>query len=373
MTLRSRFTVPFAVLVALMLLLAACGGGTTESTAPSDEPAESVAAPASDEPAASEAAEETPAPADLSRATLRLDFLAAPSHIPFVYGVAEGIYAAHGIDLTVLEGSGSPVTLQIVASRADKFGFVDGGVYALGKAQEQPVQMVGTIIQRNPADLLFFCDQDIETPEDLAGKTFAAPAGDGVMTLLPSLLQAHGLSEDDINVVNVAPAARIQTLIERQADVGVGYGYASALRYYQAAEQADAGEMCHMRLADYGINTLGHGIVVNQQTLDTEADLVQSFMDATIEAIEATADNQEAAIDSIMEYFDLADSEREIMEQGLAVLRESLHTEASDGCSVGYVVEEDAEQTIDLLTQYSGLETSLPPADFYDNQFLPTC
>ena len=118
--------------------------------------------------------------ADLTRATLRLDFVAAPSHIPFVYGVERGIYAEHGIDLTVLEGTGSAVTLQVVASGADDFGFVDGGVYALGAADGVPVASIMTVIQENPADLLFFCDQDIEEPEDLAGKTIGAPAGDAV-------------------------------------------------------------------------------------------------------------------------------------------------------------------------------------------------
>lgn len=365
-----------ALPLTLILILSACG----TTAAPSSEvPAESQAA-AAEAPVASQAAgseepaeSEAPPAEDLERATLRLDFLAAPSHIPFIYGIEQGFYADRGIELVALEGTGSPVTLQIISSRADKFGFVDGGVYALGKAQDQPVAMVGTLIQTGLSDLVFFCEQNIEEPADLAGHSIAAPAGDSVMTLLPALLSAHGLTLDDLEVINVAAAARIPTVIEGQADIGVGLGYASALRYYQAAEQADAGEMCHLRLSDFGINTLGHGIVVNQQTIEEEPELIQAFMDATTEAFEATEADPDAAIDAIMSYFDLPDEEREIMEQGLEVVLGALHTENSQDCPLGWVHPDDAQQTIDLLTEYSGLETDLAPEQFYDNAFVGDC
>jgi hypothetical protein len=71
--------------------------------------------------------------------------------------------------------------------------------------------------------------------------------------------------------------------------------------------------------------------------------------------------------------FDLADSEREIMEQGLEVYLDSMHTANSEGCGLGWVAEEDAEQTIQLLRDNLGLETDLEPAAFYDNEFVQGC
>lgn len=361
------------LLLGLLLVIAvACAGQTTTSTASDDGDTTSSTAAATTTTSETTQTTEGP-PQELTRLTYRLDFLAGPPHIPFVWGVVSGIYEKHGLDLRVLEGRGSALTFQIVASGADPLGNVDGGVYALGKADTPEVGiMVGVFTQDNPADLLFACDQNIDDPTDLAGKTLAAAPGDAVVALLPAMLSQFDMSLDDLNVVSVAPAARVTAVIEGDADIGVGYGHASSVRYILAGRDAGI-EICSLRLSEFGVTTLGHGSMVNQQFLEQNPDVVRAFVEATQEAIESTAENFDAAVDAMIEYFPTTASERETMEIGLEVFLDVVHSEASEGCPIGWIALEDADRTIDLLTQYLELETDLPSSAFYTNDFTGEC
>lgn len=364
----------YLALVGVMaLVLGACAPQQATTT---------TAAPATLAPATTGAGETTTTPAtetteaalaDLARLSYRLDFLAGPPHIPYVWGATSGIYEQHGLDLRVLEGRGSALTFQIVASGADPLGNVDGGVYALGKAQTpEGGTMVGVWTQENPADLLFSCDQNIEEPTDVRGKTIAAAPGDAVVALLPALLSAHGMTMDDVSVISVAPAARVTTVIEGDADIGVGFGHASSIRYILAGQEAGV-EICHLRLSDWGVNTLGHGTMVNSQFMEQNPDLVRAFVEATQEAIQSGIENPEAAVDAITEYFPTTAEERETMEIGLEVFNSAIFTDNSEGCPIGWVSQVDAETTISLLSQYLGLETDLSAGDFYTNEFVGEC
>lgn len=374
-----RTLIAFSVLAILVFVLSACASesepelqttSAPETTAgePSTETTEGTAP--DEATATTEGSEE---PRELARLTYRLDFLAGPPHIPYVYGVTSGIYEQHGLDMRVLEGRGSALTFQTVASGADPLGNVDGGVYALGKAESPDAGvMVGVWTQENPADLLFFCDQGIESPEDLAGKTIAAAPGDGVVALLPAMLGAHGMTMDDLTVISVAPAARVSVVIEGDADIGVGYGHASSVRYILAGREAGR-EVCYLRLSEWGVNTLGHGTMVNAAFMEENPEMVRAFVEGTQEAIAAAVENPDDAINGMLEYFPTTVEERETMELGWQVFAESIRTENTEGCPIGWVAQEDAATTLELLTEYLGLQTDLTPDDFYTNEFTGDC
>jgi NitT/TauT family transport system substrate-binding protein len=74
----------------------------------------------------------TPAPAAeaLQKATLRLDWTALGYHAPFYLGVARHYYQDAGLDLTILEGKGSPAVASLVGNGSDDFGFADASTVA---------------------------------------------------------------------------------------------------------------------------------------------------------------------------------------------------------------------------------------------------
>jgi NitT/TauT family transport system substrate-binding protein len=346
--------------VALALVLGAC----TASTTP--EESQSGGESGAPSPASGEASPDE----QLPRATLRLDWFISPHHVPFIYAHSKGYYRDAGIDLVILEGRGSLSTSQIIAADADTFGFVAAPTAATGIGSGMSIRMVSDYVQINPAMLIFFCDEGIEEPADLVGKTLATTAGSTPFgDMLPAMMDANGLSIDDIEVVNVDPAARIPALLEGRADMVDGFGYSTLGDVALRAEEAGLGEVCHLDIPEFGISTLGHGVIVNRGTIENRPELITAFLTASNRGWEEVFDDRQAGIDATLEMFPQANPE--FLAAGLDVLPDTLFTPNSDGETLGWMAEEDWQQTLEILANYTTFEGSESVGDYYTNDFIP--
>jgi len=82
--------------------------------------------------------------------TLRMDVFFYGSHVPFLSGIANGIYEKHGLKVTAKPGRGCATVLQTVANRSDDFGFADGGTHVKLAAQGLKAKQIFGILQRSP-------------------------------------------------------------------------------------------------------------------------------------------------------------------------------------------------------------------------------
>ena len=146
----------------------------------------------------------------------------------------------------------------------------------------------------------YLCDREtINQRTDLKGKTLETTTGaTPYVDLLPALLSKYGMSLDDIHVVSLDPKARVAALISGQIDLEAGFGYSTLGDIQQAAKAANAGEVCHLDLSDYGINALGHGIIVNQSTISNSPDVIEKFLRASNKGWQDALANPAAAVDA---------------------------------------------------------------------------
>jgi NitT/TauT family transport system substrate-binding protein len=305
----------------------------------------------------------------LDRVTLRLDFFISPHHIPFIVANERGYYAEEGLEVILLEGRGSLSSLQIIAAGADTFGFVAGSTYAIGRAQDMPVQMVADYIQNNPGMLIFYCDEGIDSPEDLRGKTLAeTPGATPGVDMLPALLSKYGMTRDDLTVVNLEPAARLPALIEGRVDMLSGFGFSTLGDVRLRAQEAGKGEICFLKFTDYDITLLGHGIVVNNETIERRPEIIERFLRATNKGWEdVVADDAAAAQVASAAY---PDTRAAFLEAGAAELESTLHTAATQGKPLGWMATEDWQQTIDILTEFTEFDGDQDGAAYFTNEFL---
>lgn len=127
-----------AAATAALLTLSACGGSGTENT----PAAEGAAAPA----------------------TLMLNWYPYGEHAPFYYGVQEGIFAKHGIDLTIDAGQGSTKTVQAVGAQQVDFGWADTPAVLSNIDKGVEVKSAGVFLQTTPSAVQVFADSGIEDP-----------------------------------------------------------------------------------------------------------------------------------------------------------------------------------------------------------------
>lgn len=250
-------------------------------------------------------------PVEMTDVTLTLNWVPYGEHAPFYYGLSEGFFEEEGINLTIQPGNGSGNTVQQVAQGNTDFGWADTPPLARGIATGMPVKSVGVFLQTGPSSVQFFSDQDIESPEDLVGKTVGGTPGDAMYGTFPAWLELNGVDPADVTVVNVDASGKIAALIEGRVDAIQGF--------YHDQSPTIAGqtgnEMSHLSFADYGMNLLGTGLLASQDTIDNDPELVSAMMRALARSFTKAQTDPEAAVAAMIELAEQTPAEDVMLSQ----------------------------------------------------------
>ena len=175
--------------------------------------------------------------------------------------------------------------------------------------------------------------------------------GDPLGQLFQALAAHNGLDMSKINYVQVDPAAKVVTVLEKRADGLLGGADDQFFLIKYQGQEPHA-----LRFADHGANIVGMAISTQQSLIDSNPDLVGRFVRASVKSWKAAQENPDAAVDAAMKV--KPDLNRQ-------------STSPNTSGVVGLGVEADWAQTIDLLKKYRELETDSDWTAFHTNEFVP--
>lgn len=352
---------PVLLLLALLILtlaVAAC-------VAPAAPAPAAPAAPAAEEPVAAEPAEEALVPIDF-----RLNWTLYGEHAPFFLGVEKGFYEEEGLDVNILEGSGSGTVVKLIGNGTNVLGYADSATMMRGVSAGVPVKAVATIFQSSPMSFIYREDNARPTTiEDLPGTKVAITAGDASLSIFEACLGANGLSMDDVELIQVSnPQAKEVAVLEGTADAFLGYFVDQPMRM-EKVTGVDIGwkqltELC-------GVNTLSSAIIANNFWAEQNPKLVEKFVRASQRAWAYTQEHPEEAAEIFANTsagdmgFDVPLSLAEIM--GSLTL---LHTPNSEGKPIGWSAVEDWVSTQQTLEQYASFKPESDINVFFTNEFV---
>lgn len=219
----TRLGIAFAILA---IFFAACGS-----------------APAASVPASASAA------ADPALAELRLDYAtySPPSLVLKKQGWVEEAFK--GTTIKWVYSAGSSNALNFLQGNALDFGSTAGSAALLSRANGNPIKAIYIYEQPEWTALVVAKDSTAKSITDLKGKKIAAQKGTDPYFFLLRTLNAAGLSQADIQFVNL-PHADGRTALERgQVDAWAG------LDPHMAASELQAGSKLIYRNKDF--NTYG--------------------------------------------------------------------------------------------------------------------
>lgn len=295
--------------------------------------------------------------------SLRLNWYLGGLHVPYYYGVEKGFFKAEGIDLTINEGRGSANTVQVVGAGSDTFGMADSSSVISLIAKGGEIKSVMTLLSSTGFAVVSLKSAGIKTPKDLEGKSLAVSPGDPLRQLFEALAAANKVDISKVNFVQVDPAAKVVTVLEKRADALLG----GADDQYFLIKYKDQ-EPAALRFADNGANIVGMTIVASNATIKGKPDLVARFVRASIKSWDEAKKNPDAAVDAAMKA--KADLNRQSTKDQMMVDFELMDSPNVKG-KTGFGDERDWKQTIDLLKKYRGLETTSEWTAFHTNEFLP--
>ena len=337
---RRRAAAVAAAATATLLTLSACGGDATEN---------------------STAADGSTAPA-----TLMLNWYPYGEHAPFYYGVEQGIFAKHGIDLSIDAGQGSTKTVQAVGSQQTDFGWADTPAVLSNIDKGVKVKSAGVFLQTTPSAVQVFADSGIATPQDLVGRTIAVSAGDAPTTTFPIYLDKTGVADDQVKQQSLDAAGKMSAMLSGRVDGLIGFAHDQG----PTIASKSGREVRYLRYSDAGLNFYSNGLIANTATIADSPEMVQAMADATSEAYAAAAENPEAAVDAMAGKDPQMPARDVLLEQWRQTIP-LLSTPATAGKAPGVNAEQDWQATIDTLNEAGLLTTAKSPADYWDSSFSP--
>nr|WP_294507550.1 ABC transporter substrate-binding protein [uncultured Rhodopila sp.] len=207
--------------------------------------------------------------------TFGLDWKAEAEYGGYYQAVATGIYARHGLDVTIREG-GPQVnhTQLLIAGRLD-FNIASNAFLALNFVKEAiPFRAVASIYQKDPAVLIAHPGQGNDSFAALKGKPIML-SGDTRIGWWNFLKTKFGYSDSQIRpyTFNLAPFLADKTAIQQ--------GYLGS-EPFSIKEQAHFDPVV-LLVADAGFQGYAGLIVTSDKRIAEQPDLVQRFVDASIE------------------------------------------------------------------------------------------
>jgi NitT/TauT family transport system substrate-binding protein len=211
----------------------------------------------------------------LDQVTFGTNWKAQAEHGGYYQAVATGIYEKYGLDVTIRPGGPQVNHSQLLA--AGKIDFNMGG-NLFGQfnytANDIPMVTVGAIFQKDPQILMAHPDQGFQSLADLKGHPILI-SNDARTTFWKWLEVSYGFTEDQIRpyTFNPAPFLADPSAIQQ--------GYLTSEPF--AIEREGGFEPVVFLLADAGYDTYSTTIETSWRLVEENPDLVQRFVDASIE------------------------------------------------------------------------------------------
>ncbi len=188
-------------------------------------------------------------------------------------------------------GSGAEINTAIVAGGCD-IGLATGSVAtAAAMAQKLPLQLVGMVDNIGAAEeMTVRASEGIKAPADFKGKKVATPFGSTSHFRLLGFLKVNGLSEADVTVLDMKPAAIVAAWTRK--DIDAAYVWAPAKSKLLADGGAVFPTAAMLDKAGYVIADL---IVVRSGFAKDEAEAVVGFLKEYGRALDMWRQKPEAA------------------------------------------------------------------------------
>lgn len=208
------------------------------------------------------------------KVTFGTNWLAEPEHGGYYQAVADGTYAACGLDVTISQGgpqvSGRPLLL------AGKLDFYMGGnlLSAFDAVQQGiPMRVVAADFQKDPQVIMSHPGQGLDKWEDLKNADQYILGDEGVQTFFQWMVIELGFDAGKRvpYTYNTAPFLANKKSIQQ--------GYVTSEPF--AVKKEGGFVPNQFLLADYGWDTYSTTIEVMQDTIDKRPEVVQCFVDGS--------------------------------------------------------------------------------------------
>ena len=297
---------------------------------------------------------------DADQVTIAMGFIPNVQFTPVYVALERGYFAEQGLEIELDYGMETDL-LQRLATGNLRFAIGSGDQVVLARANDLPVVYAANWYRRFPVCVVVMADSGIETPEDLIGRTVGIPALEGASYIgWLAFLEAAGIPRDSVDL-QVIGYTQVASLTENRVDAAVSYALNEPVQLRQA------GYDINVFYFDAYTQLVSNGLITNEDTIDTDPELVQRVVTAFVQGIEATIADPEAAFAITRQYIPEMDDDTAVLQR--AVLEECLDFWQAE--RLGHNDPAAWQESVRLLQGLGLVTTDLDPEALYTNDFVP--
>ena len=203
------------------------------------------------------------------KVSLRLDWVYGSEHAPIFLAIEKGFFKDENIDLNLMPGEGSSVTVKLVGNRDADFGYATADQVLIGAQRGLPLVVV---LQQNPTALIFKASagiKDIKT--DLKGKTIGVQLKSNTSRQWEAIKKSMAL--DTKSFIEVpADGALVPLLTSDRIQVGIGFYFNDGLKL-----KATGTDATWISFEDLGIKMYSTTLLTNAALIEKNPELVKRF------------------------------------------------------------------------------------------------
>ena len=210
--------------------------------------------------------------------TLLLDWFVNPDHGPVIIAQEKGYFAEQSLEVEIIAPADPSAPPKMVAAGQADLAISYQPQLHLQIHEGLPLQRVGTLVATPLSCLLVLADGPIQTPADLKGRKVGFSVGGVEEAVLGHVLATHGISLDDVELINVNWSMS-PSLMSGQVDAVIG-----AFRNFELNQMDIEGVQGRcFYVEEEGLPPYDELIyVANKDTMDIN--MIQRFLAATEKA-----------------------------------------------------------------------------------------
>lgn len=266
-----------------------------------------------------------------------LDWYPNALHAFLYVAIDKGYYEEEGLKVNIRFPSNANDAISMVAAgKADIGLYYQQDVIQARANQSVPVKSIGAVVQGPLNIVLSLKDQNINSPEDLVGKTVGYAGTELSEALVRSIMDNVGADYSDVTMVDVG-FDLMSSMTTGNVNATIG-----CLVNHEVPQMEEEGfEVSWFDLDDYGVPTYYEGIfLASDDAIENDSDTLKAFLRASAKGFADMKADPEAALATLLanqneENFPLSETvERKSMETLLPMMEtaEASFLSQSDEC-----------------------------------------
>jgi len=287
------------------------------------------------------------------------------SNGPVWFGIDQGIFRKHGIDLKVEAPASVAGASAIALINSGKYDVGYASTITMLKARQDEgshlVQFYG-LLQSNPFCLLVRKSSGVASLDQLKGKTIIL-ASSTDNTMMIAMLAKHGITPETAKIESAATAAQFGAFIQNTADAITTFAY-SQQPALMATNKIDTKAFC---LNEDGFDVQWAGFATRSEFLSSNQAALKALTAALQETYAAANADPNAAAASMARQFPQLAPEPQVGAIGIRMQIRYLHTPNTRGLPLGEMSAIDWGITKQAAIKYFGIRPDFDIASSWTN------